>query len=44
MEDGKAGAASFITAFDQYNSKNKLVIFSGDIFFPSYLSTFYEGE
>ena len=40
----KAGAARFVTALDQYNSKDKLVIFSGDVFSPSNLSTFYEGE
>ena len=33
-----------MSAFDKYNSKSKLVIFSGDLFFPSNLSTFYEGE
>ena len=43
-KDGTAGGASFVSAFDAYNSKEKLVIFSGDLFFPSNLSTFYEGE
>jgi len=43
-EKGLGGAARFVTAFDKYNSKNKLVIFSGDLFFPSNLSTYYEGE
>ena len=33
-----------MSAFDTYNSKEKLVVFSGDLFFPSNLSTFYEGE
>ena len=37
-------AARFKTAFDLYDSKNKLVIFSGDLFFPSMLSTLFEGE
>ena len=31
----RAGAARFVTAFDEYNSKDKLVLFSGDLFFPS---------
>ena len=31
----RAGAARFVSAFDQYNSKDKLVLFSGDLFFPS---------
>jgi 5'-nucleotidase len=31
----KAGAARFITALDKYDSKNKLVVFSGDLFSPS---------
>ena len=31
----RAGAARFVSAFDQYNSKEKLVLFSGDLFFPS---------
>jgi len=39
-----AGAARFKSAFDLYDSKNKLVIFSGDLFFPSLLSTYFEGE
>ena len=29
------GAGRFKTAFDIYDSKNKLVVFSGDLFFPS---------
>ena len=28
-------ASRFKTAFDVYDSKNKLVVFSGDLFFPS---------
>lgn len=31
----KAGAARFVSAFDQYGSKDKLVLFSGDLMFPS---------
>ena len=38
-----AGAARFVEAFKQYRSKEKLVLFSGDLFFPSNLSTFYAG-
>jgi len=37
------GASRFKTAFDLYGSKNKLVLFSGDLFFPSSLSTIFEG-
>lgn len=40
----KAGAARFVSALDSYNSSSKLVIFSGDLFFPSNLSTYFEGE
>ena len=40
----KVSAARFVTAFDLYDSKNKLTLFSGDLFFPSNLSTYYEGE
>ena len=40
----KGGASRFVSAFDQYGSKDKLVLFSGDLFFPSNLSTFYNGE
>ena len=32
-----------MTALDEYDSKHKLVVFSGDLFFPSNLSTYYEG-
>lgn len=39
-----AGVGRFKTAFDCYGSKEKLVIFSGDLFFPSLLSTRFEGE
>lgn len=38
------GAARFKTALDQYNSQGKLVIFSGDLFFPSILSNYFEGQ
>lgn len=30
-----AGAARFVRAFELYNCKEKLVLFSGDLFFPS---------
>jgi 5'-nucleotidase len=39
-----AGAARFVSALDKYGSKDKLVIFSGDLFFPSNFSTFFHGE
>ena len=29
------GAHRFRTALDKYNSKKRLVVFSGDLFFPS---------
>ena len=35
FEDVVAGAPRFKRAFDLYRSKEKLVIFSGDLFFPS---------
>ena len=38
------GAARFVTALHQYDSKDKLVIFSGDLFFPSNMSAHYHGE
>jgi 5'-nucleotidase len=38
------GVGRFKTAFDCYGSKDKLVVFSGDLFFPSLLSTHFEGE
>ena len=38
------GAARFKTALDAYNSESKLVVFSGDIFFPSILSNYFEGQ
>ncbi len=33
-----AGAARFVTAFEQYGKNEKLCLFSGDIFSPSLLS------
>ena len=39
-----AGSARYKRAFDLYRSKEKLVIFSGDLFFPSSLSTHFLGE
>lgn len=39
-----AGVARFKRAFDLYRSNGKLVIFSGDLFFPSNLSTHFNGE
>ena len=42
-DDGpiRAGVARFVSAFDQYKAKEKLVIFSGDLFFPSNLGTLF---
>ena len=39
-----AGASRFVTAFEQRNMHQKLVLFSGDLFSPSHLSTFLKGE
>jgi len=39
-----AGSSRFVTAMDQYGSSEKLVLFSGDLFFPSYLSNHYNGS
>jgi 5'-nucleotidase len=39
-----AGAARFVTALNEYHSKDKLVLFSGDLLFPSNLSTYFEGK
>jgi 5'-nucleotidase len=38
------GAARFTTAIHSFNSLNPLVLFSGDAFNPSMLSTFTQGE
>jgi len=40
----KGGVARFTNALTVYNSKEKLVAFSGDLFFPSRMSTLFEGE
>ena len=40
----KAGVARFKNALDVYGGKDKLVAFSGDLFFPSRMSTLFEGE
>lgn len=39
-----AGSARFKRALDLYRSKEKLVLFSGDLFFPSILSSHFYGE
>lgn len=47
MEDQNeiaAGASRFARALHMYDSQNKLVIFSGDLLFPSMLSTRFGGE
>jgi 2',3'-cyclic-nucleotide 2'-phosphodiesterase (5'-nucleotidase family) len=40
----KAGVARFINAMKVYRAKYKLVAFSGDLFFPSRMSTMFDGE
>ncbi|XP_037078081.1 snake venom 5'-nucleotidase-like isoform X2 [Pollicipes pollicipes] len=44
MQEPVGGAARFVTAVEQYKHLNPMVIFSGDIFSPSLLSTFARGE
>ena len=39
-----AGASRFVTAFKQREMEKKLVLFSGDLFGPSHLSTHLKGE
>ncbi|KAF2359498.1 Calcineurin-like phosphoesterase domain ApaH type, partial [Trinorchestia longiramus] len=39
-----AGAARFKTALDSFKNKDPLILFSGDIFAPSIMSTFTLGE
>ena len=39
-----AGAARFVTAFEQHGKDKKLCLFSGDLFSPSILSTIFKGE
>lgn len=38
------GAASFLTAINQQRHLNPLILFSGDIISPSFISTFTKGE
>ena len=38
------GAARFVTAMEQHGSSQKLVLFSGDLFSPSVLSMYFQGE
>lgn len=39
-----SGAAGFLTAINQYRDLNPMILFSGDIISPSFLSTFTKGE
>ena len=39
----KAGVARFVNATKVYRSKYKMTAFSGDLFFPSRMSTLFEG-
>lgn len=38
------GAAGFLTAINQYKHLNPMILFSGDILSPSFMSTFTKGE
>jgi len=40
----KAGVARFVNAMKVYRCKHKIVAFSGDLFFPSRMSTMFKGE
>ena len=40
----KAGIARFVNAMKVYRCKHKVVAFSGDLFFPSRMSTLFHGE
>ena len=40
----KAGVARFCNALSVFDGKKKFVAFSGDLFFPSRMSTLFEGE
>ena len=47
LEDGVIiypGAARFVTAMIEHGSKDKLVLFSGDLFSPSNLGAHFKGE
>lgn len=39
-----SGAAGFLTAINQYRHLNPMILFSGDILSPSFMSTFTKGE
>lgn len=39
-----SGAAGFLTAINQHRHLNPLILFSGDIMSPSFISTFTKGE
>jgi len=43
-DDSGAGAARFATMLKSLRGDNPLVLFSGDAFSPSELSTIYKGE
>jgi 5'-nucleotidase len=42
--DGVGGAASFTTELKKYHDQNPLIIFGGDLFSPSMLSTATRGK
>ena len=39
----KAGVARFVNAMKVYRCRHKVVAFSGDLFFPSRMSTMFKG-
>ena len=46
-EDGKGGAARFVTALDHYRNEtdtDTMTLFAGDMFGPSLISTVFEGQ
>lgn len=43
-DKGQGGVSRFITKMNEHNSKEKLTLFSGDLFAPSLLSQLNEGE
>ena len=46
-DDGKGGAARFVTALDHYRNETDtetITLFAGDMFGPSLISTVFEGQ
>lgn len=42
--DGNGGISRFVTALRQYADSNPLILFSGDAFNPSFISTLTKGR